>query len=101
MCHCACCGEQTAPKHKKRFGPLALLFNLAIAWLVLVVGGGTLIRTGHPVAIETGRIIHTVTFVEPTIHWADGRGMYPVANGLRLVSAGLPIERVLPGGSGA
>ena len=98
MSRCACCGpEQT----RKSFRPFALLFNLALAWLVLIVGGGTLMRTGHPVAVETGRILHTVTFVRPAINWASARGIDPLAGGLRIAASGLPIERVLPGAGGS
>ncbi len=96
MSQCPCCEQHTPPK--KRFRPLALLFNLALAWLFLVGAGGTLMRTGHPVAVETGRIIQTVTFVEPTIHWADVRGIRPVSHGLRVVAGGLPIEHVMSHG---
>ena len=89
MCQCTCCGFRET--RRRGFRPIALLFNLVLAWLVLVVGGGTLINTGHPVAMETGRLIHTVTFVHPTIGWADARGYEPLAGGLRFVAGGVPI----------
>ena len=89
MCQCACCGSHETPR--RGFRPVALLFNMAIAWLVLVVGGGTLINTGHPVASEAGRLIQTITFVEPATCWADSRGLGPMADGLRLLSHGIPV----------
>ncbi|MHC4415383.1 MAG: hypothetical protein ACYS0G_08880 [Planctomycetota bacterium] len=88
MCRCQCCQE---PAPRRRFRPIALLVNLALAYLLLVVGGGTLINTGHPVATEAGRLLHTVTFVHPTITWADARGYEPLAHGLRVVANGIPI----------
>ena len=88
MCQCACCGS---PRTRSRFRPMVLLFNLALAWLLLVVGGGTLINTGHPVAAEAGRLIQTVTFVDPAIGWADASGVQPIAHGLRFLSGGIPI----------
>ena len=94
MSRCEC------PDRRKSFRPIAFLLNLVLVWLVLIVGGGTLMRTGHPVAVETGHILHTVTFVQPAIHWAAGRGIDPLATGLRMAASGLPIERVLPGGHG-
>ncbi len=88
MSQCACC-ERT--EKSKRFRPVALILNFALAWLILVGGGGTLINTGHPVAVEAGRLLHTVTFVEPVIGWADARGLNPVAHGLTVVSHGIPV----------
>lgn len=90
MRHCACCGyEQTK---KRGFRPIALLFNIALTWLLLVVGGGTLINTGHPVASEAGRLIQTVTLIEPATAWADNKGLQPVAHGLRTLSHGIPVS---------
>jgi hypothetical protein len=71
--------------------PFAFLFNIALMWVVLVLGGGTLINTGHPVAAEAGRLIQTVTFVEPAIRWADGRGAQPLASGLKVLQNGVPV----------
>ena len=96
MPRCECCGPE---RPQAKFRPLSLLFNITLSWLVLVIGGGTLIRTGHPVAIETGRIIQTVTFIQPTIRWAHHRGIDPLAHGLTMAASGLPIERVLHLGS--
>lgn len=90
MCQCTCCGFRET--RRRGFRPIALLFNLALAWLVLVVGGGTLINTGHPVATEVGRLIHTVTLVEPATLWADSQHLGPMANGLRLLSHGIPVS---------
>ncbi len=92
MSQCACCGYD-APR-KRRFRPMALVFNFALAWLMLVVGGGTLINTGHPVATEAGRLIQTVTLVEPATVWADSRGYQPVATGLRVLSHGIPVKSI-------
>ena len=89
MCQCACCGTEVTKR--RGFRPVGFLFNMAIAWLVLVVGGGTLINTGHPVATEAGRLIQTVTFVEPATYWADSQGLRHVAVGLRLLSHGIPV----------
>ena len=40
MCQCACCGNDEP--RKRRFRPIALLFNFALAWLLLVVGGAAM-----------------------------------------------------------
>ncbi len=87
MCGCQCC----KPSESRRFRPFATLFNLALVYLLLVVGGGTLMNTHHPVAVETGRILHTVTFVSPAIHWADTRGYEKLAGGLQFLARGIPI----------
>jgi hypothetical protein len=89
MCHCGCC-VQSEPK-KKRFRPMTFLFNAALAWLLLVVTGGTLMNTGHPVAAEAGHLLHVVTLIDPAIYWADMQGVEPVAHGLRFISHGVPI----------
>jgi hypothetical protein len=60
-----------------------------LLYVGLIFTGGTLIHTGHPVAVETGRLIHTVTFVEPAIKWANSRGFAPLAYGLRTVADGM------------
>ncbi|MHC4102376.1 MAG: hypothetical protein ACYS15_12985 [Planctomycetota bacterium] len=89
MCQCGCC-VQAEPK-KKRFRPFAFLFNMALVWLLLVVTGGTLMNTGHPVAVEAGHLLHVVTLIDPAIYWADMQGVEPVAHGLRFISHGIPI----------
>lgn len=86
MCQCQC-----QPQPTRRFRPIALLFNLVLAWAVLVLGSGTLINTGHPVATEAGKLLQTVTFVQPAISWADGHDIAPLANGLRVLQRGVPV----------
>ena len=87
MCSCDCCQRGSGG----RFRPFSFLFSMVLVYLFMLVGGGTLINTGHPVAVESGRLLHTVTFVEPAIHWADSRGIGPLAHGLRLAAGGLPV----------
>ena len=91
MCQCACCGTEQ-PARRRGFRPIGFLINLALAWVLLVVGGGTLINTGHPVAVEAGRLIQTVSFVEPTILWADGQGYQPLAGTLKVLQSGIPVS---------
>ncbi len=90
MCPCNCCDE-TAPT-RRRFRPFAVLFQGLLAYVLLVLAGGTLKNVNHPVAIEAGRLIQTVAFVEPAIDWADRRGFDSLAGGLRVVAAGIPLH---------
>ena len=96
---CHCCGEpnqQTIDeKPPKRFRPVAMLLNFVLAYILLVGGGGTLINTGHPVAVEAGRMVQTITFVKPTIHWAENSNHRGIAHGLRVLSNGLPVGQLM------
>ena len=65
------------------------MFRLLLVYVGLIFAGGTLINTGHPVAMETGRLIHTITFVEPAIHWTQSHGWYPVSMGIETVARGV------------
>jgi hypothetical protein len=93
MSHCHhCCQNDSAPPRRRR-GFFSALVQLAVVYVMLLFGGGTLINTGHPVASEAGKLIHTVLFVEPTIRFTDGRGMHPVSHGLRVLSHGFPVQK--------
>ena len=92
---CQCCQEQPTAAPRRRFRPIAVLLNLVLAYALLVVGGGTLINTGHPVAVETGKLMQLVTLVQPTIHWAKANDHYKVAGGLTVLAGGVPVGRLL------
>ncbi len=92
---CQCCQEQPTNAPRRRFRPIAVLLNLVLAYVLLVVGGGTLINTGHPVAVEAGKLMQVVTLVEPTLHWAKSNDHDKVAGGLLVLSSGVPVGRSL------
>jgi hypothetical protein len=69
-----------------------MLFQLALLYALLVFGGGTLIRTGNPIAVEAGLLLHTVTFVEPSIRWAENSGHDALAGGLRTLADGVNLK---------
>ena len=83
----------THAPERRRFSILGLTFKIALAYLVLVFGGGTLVQTGNPMAVEVGRFMHTVTLINPTIQWADKNGYKAMAKGLRGLSEGVPLGR--------
>ena len=91
MSHCHCCQDDESRPRRRR-GLLGMLVQIAVLYVALLFGGGTLINTGHPVAVETGRLIHTVLFVQPTINWAENRDLDPLSHGLRMLSHGFPIH---------
>ena len=88
MCNCACSEH---PEKRKGFRPFTMLLNAALLYVGLLVAGGTLVNTGHPVAAEAGHWLQLITFVEPTIHWAQSSGFDHMASGLQFLSAGFPI----------
>jgi hypothetical protein len=94
MCFCRC-NNNDADRPRRGPGLFRMLFNLVLLYVLLVFGGGTLIQTGHPVAVEVGKIMHMVTFVEPTLQWADSEGHPIVAGGLRVLAHGVDVGRWL------
>ena len=92
---CPCCQEQPTTTPRRRFRPIAVLLNLVLAYALLIVGGGTLINTGHPVAVEVGRIMQLVTLVQPTIHWAQANDHDTMAGGLTVLANGVPVGRLM------
>ncbi len=73
---------------RPRGGIVSGLFKTVLLYVGLVFASGTLINTGHPVAVESGRLIQTVTFVEPAIHWTQSHGYGLIAHGLKAVADG-------------
>ena len=69
-------------------GLISGLFKTVLLYVGLVFASGTLINTGHPVAVESGRLIQTVTFVEPAIRWTQSHGYGLLAHGLQSVASG-------------
>ena len=43
----------------------------------------------HPVAVEAGRLIHTVTFIDPAIGWTRSHGYPSVSHGLAMLAHGI------------
>jgi hypothetical protein len=80
-------------KKQRRSGVLKILVHVLFVYVLLVFGGGTLIQTGHPVAVEAGELIHTVTLVDPMIHWAHDKGLDTIAGGLQTLSDGVDFRR--------
>ncbi len=97
MCECCCNREndQPRPRNRRRFRPIRTVFHLLLLYGLLVFGGGTLINTGHPVAVETGRLIHTVTLVEPSIYWAHSSGYDALAGGLQILAHGVDLHQLI------
>ncbi|MDY7109541.1 MAG: hypothetical protein SYC29_12975 [Planctomycetota bacterium] len=87
------CDHCHESKPRRKVGIFRTLMHLLLLYALLVFGAGTLIHTGHPVAVELGRLIHTVTFVEPGIYWAESSGLDPLADGLRLLAHGVDVAR--------
>ena len=79
----ACCSRRS------RGGLISGLFKLVLLYVGLVFAGGTLINTGHPVAVESGRLIHTVTFLEPATNWLQSHGYGAIAYGMNAVAGGM------------
>lgn len=93
MNHCCGCAHEvhaTAPL-KRGDGLFATLFKLMMLYIVLVFGAGTLVNTGHPVAVEVGKLVQVVTFIDPAIDWAQSNQWHKVATGLRVLANGAPI----------
>jgi hypothetical protein len=87
------CEHCCQSKPRRRVGIFRTLMHVLLLYALLVFGSGTLIHTGHPVAVELGRLIQTVTLVEPSIHWADSAGYGTLADGLRLLANGIDVGR--------
>ena len=87
-----CCNQTPAAPARRGSGVLGTLFKVLLVYIALVFTGGTLINTGHPVAVEAGRLIQTVTMVDPAIRWTQSHGWTKVATGLQLVAGGVRIS---------
>jgi hypothetical protein len=77
----------------RRTSVLGWLFKVALIYVALVFGGGTLANSGYPAAAEVGHFMHTVTLVDPTIRWADSNGFKVVSTGLKGLSEGVPLRK--------
>ncbi len=86
MSCCQCCHATL----RRPLGALTWVFNALLIYVLLVFGGGTLINTGNPIAVEVGQMLHLVTFVDPAIYWAASHGYEPLANAIRVLSDGIP-----------
>ena len=82
------CPHCHAPVSHRGGGLFSTLFKVALLYVGMVFTAGTLIKTGHPVAVEAGRLMHTVTFIDPAIRWTAGNGFGVVSHGLQVLADG-------------
>lgn len=94
-CHHRCSNQEcvNCQKPRRRGSFLGFVAQTLFLYAVAVFLGGTLINTGHPVAVETGRLIHTVTLVGPASHWSAEHGLKPVSYALDFLSNGVDFSR--------
>jgi hypothetical protein len=85
------CTHECRCQRRSGGGVFRTLFSIALLYVTLVFGSGTLIKTEHPVAVEVGKLVQVVTFVEPTIRWAERSGHPALAGGLERLSGGVRI----------
>lgn len=86
--------ENRSAEKTRRTSFLGVVTQLLIAYALTVFLSGTLIHTGHPVAVETGRLLQTVTFVEPAQNWSAEHGLKPVSYALNFLSKGVDFSRL-------
>jgi hypothetical protein len=84
-----CCNHAYAKPARRGPGVIGMLVKVLLVYIALVFTGGTLINTGHPVAVEAGRLIQTVTMVDPAIRWTQNHGWTHLAGGLQIVAGGV------------
>jgi len=70
------------------------LMLAAVTYAAVVFASGTMIRTGHPLASEVGRVVQQVTMIQPAIEWTESQQWMPLASALRLIADGAPIALV-------
>jgi hypothetical protein len=87
-----CCNNAPAAAPRRGSGFLGTILKVLLVYVALVFTGGTLIKTGHPVAVETGRLIQTVTMIDPAIRWTQNHGWSHVASGLQIVAGGVRVS---------
>lgn len=90
MCDCECRQER-----RRGGGLISTIFQIALLYVALVFGGGTLIQTGHPIATDVGELIHTVTFVDPSIGWADRNDHPVIARSLETLAEGVDVAMLI------
>jgi hypothetical protein len=92
MCSCEDRRQDRPRPRRSFFGRLIrTTIEFVLVYLLLIFAGGTMMRTGHPVAVEAGKLVHTVTLVKPAIYYAQERDLHFVANGLRIVANGVDL----------
>ena len=89
---CDCEGRQ---ERRRGGGLISTVFQIALLYVALVFGGGTLIQTGHPIATDVGELIHAVTFVDPSIGWAERNDHHMIGHGLETLAGGVDVARLI------
>lgn len=93
-CHCCTPKESRDSQPRSRTSIIGMILQVIVVYVAMVFGAGTLIHTGHPVAVEVGRLIHVVTLVDPAIGWADAHGYGALGSGLRTISGGVDMSEI-------
>lgn len=92
---CTNCGHSQTPiviqERRRGGGPLGFLLKTVVLYVLLLFGSGTLINTGQPVAVESGRLVQTLMFVEPTIRWTHQRGWDRISDAVQVLANGAPV----------
>jgi hypothetical protein len=86
-----CCNHDQQPT-RRRPSVIGSAVKLLVIYSATVFAGGTLMNTNQSVAVEAGRLMQTVTFVDPAIHWAQTHGYQRLERSLTFLAHGLPLK---------